>query len=140
MEGEGGGVRNQRNWQIPRIRQKRFFPNLGVPYYERNETRPLAMTGGQLYECKKFRSRFPFIRGFPSHEWKETHSLTMIAGKLYESERFHFQKSEWYTIQLQGFRLKEGFPTHEWYDTCPLTMSASQLFECEKCRFQKNEW
>ena len=50
-------------------------------------------------------SGFPFIRGFPSHEWNETHPLTMIGGQMYECQTFCFLKNEWWTIQLQGFRL-----------------------------------
>ena len=74
----------------------------GFPSHEWNETRPLTMIGGQIYEGEKFRFLkkwmvyyttlgFPFIRGFPSHEWSDTRVLTLIGDQLSSlNEGFHF--------------------------------------------------
>ena len=94
--------------------------------HEWNETHPLTMTAGQVYDCDKFHFlktgclsnfRVPVYKGDPLPWLKWNPSFNDDCWQTVRVSKVSLSEKWMLNYTTSGFPFIKGFRSHEWYDT-----------------------
>ena len=121
------------------------FPFIrGFPFHEWNETHPLTMIAGQVYECEKINflksttSGFPFIKGSPSmnerklflNRWQLANytSLKRLTFRKVSAKICNFRVPVSKEVLLTWMKWHPSFDDDSWSSVCLWKDSLSEMW------------